>query len=255
MLAGKSTTLSGVIARGDSLYIRLTRPDPIFLEILSMSFTAPLPREVVERYPTSYSQHTIASGPFRIAEYVPRRRVLLVRNELYDGTPAFLDTFELRLSVTTTNAVGMIQRGLADGAFFEVPAAEYGRLRQDPLWSRQLDLADGLSTWYVYMNVRHPPFDDRRVREAVSWAIDRRAIVKAWSGKAVAAGEFLPTGMPGARALHRYQGPDTARARGACCARPDIRTVSRRGSSASPPTRARARRRSSSRTWPTSVSA
>src|SRR6185436_7145555 len=79
MVSGKDTTLSGVIARGDSLYIRLTRADPIFLEILSMSFTAPLPREVVERYPTSYSQHSIACGPFRIAEYVPRRRVLLVR--------------------------------------------------------------------------------------------------------------------------------------------------------------------------------
>ena len=213
LLAGKDSVLSGVIARGDSLYIRLVRPDPIFLSILSMSFTAPLPREVVERYPNAVSQHTVATGPFQVAEYTPRRRVLLVRNPDYWGTPAYLDTFEVRLSVTPTNALALIKRGLADGGFFEIPAAEYGRLRLDPVWRRQVDLRDGLSTWYVYMNVRVRPFDDPRVRQAVNWAIDRRALVKAWSGKAITAGEFLPPGMPGARPLARYQGPDTARAR------------------------------------------
>jgi ABC-type transport system substrate-binding protein len=73
--------------------------------------------------------------------------------------------------------------------------------------------SDALSTWFVFMNVRVPPFNDRRVRQAVAWAIDRRALAKAWSGAASAAGEVLPPSMPGARALGEYQGPDTARAR------------------------------------------
>jgi ABC-type transport system substrate-binding protein len=213
VLAGEDSVISGVIARGDSLYFRLTRPDPIFTNVLSMSFTAPLPREVVEQHPNAFSQHTVSSGPFEIAEYTPRRRVLMVRNPDYCGAPAWLDTFELRLSVSPINAVAMIRRGLADGGFFEVPSAEFGRLRRDSVWARQVDVADGLSTWFLYMNVRKKPFDDPRVRQAVSWAIDRRALVKAWSGKAFAAGEFLPTGMPGAVKLDRYQGPDPARAR------------------------------------------
>ncbi len=213
VLAGQDSVLPGVIARGDSLYIRLTRPDPIFLPILSMTFTAPLPREWVERWPDSFSRHTVATGPFMIAEYVPRRRVLLVHNPDYCGTPAWLDTFELKLSVSPINAVALIRRGLADGGFFEVPAPEYARLQADSLWKRQIDIGDGLNTWYLFMNVRRKPFDDIRVRQAVCWAIDRRAIVKVWSGKAVPAGEFLPPGMPRARPLGRYQGPDTAKAR------------------------------------------
>ncbi len=210
---GKDSVLAGVIAKGDSLYIRLAHPDPTFLAVLSMSFTCPLPREIVERYPNEFSQHTVASGPFQVAEYAPRRRVLLVRNPDYVGTPAWLDTFELKLSVSTTNGVALIKRGEADGGFFEVPAAEFGRLRRDPVWRQQVMVSDALSTWLVYMNVRVRPFNDPRVRRAVAWAIDRRAVAKAWSGAATPAHEFLPLSMPGAQPLDFYRGPDVARAK------------------------------------------
>ncbi len=213
LLAGRDRGLSGLIARGDSLYIRLSRPDPVFLYLLAMTFTAPLPREVVERYPSTFSQHTVATGPFQVAEFTPRRRVLLVRNPDYCGQPAWLDTIEQKLGVTPLNAVSMIRRGLADGGFFEIPGAELARLKADPVWRHQVDIADGLQTEYLFMNVRERPFDDVRVRQAVCWALDRRAILKVWSGKGEVAGEFLPPGMPGAVRLHRYQGPDRARAR------------------------------------------
>jgi ABC-type transport system substrate-binding protein len=212
-LAGRDSVLPGVIARGDSLYFRLTQPDPTFIQVLSMPFTAPIAREMAEKYPGSMSQHTVATGPFQVAEFVPRRRLLLVRNPDYCGTPAWLDTFELRLGVTTTNGVALIRRGQIDGGFFDLPAADFARLRRDPYWSRQIDVADGLSTDYLFMNVRKPPFNDVRVRQAISWAIDRRAVLKVWAGKGVTAGEFVPLGMPGARALHAYEGPDLPRAR------------------------------------------
>ena len=213
VLAGRDSVLPGVIARGDSLYIRLTAPDPVFLPILSMTFTAPVPREIVERYSGTLSQHTVATGPFQVAEFTPRRRVLLVRNPDYCGTPAGLDTFELRLGVTPTNAVALIRRGQVDGGFFEVPAADYARMRADPQWRPQIGVDDGIETDYLYFNVRHPPFNDPRVRQAVCWALDRRAILKVYSGRGVVAGEFLPPGMPGAVPLGRYLHPDLARAR------------------------------------------
>jgi peptide/nickel transport system substrate-binding protein/oligopeptide transport system substrate-binding protein len=211
--AGHDTALAGVIARGDSLYIRLRRADATFLDVLAMSFTCPLPREIVERYPNQFSQHSVSSGPFQVAEYTPRRRVLLIRNPDYCGTPAWLDTFELRLSVAPPNGVALIRRGLADGGIFEVPAAEFGRLRRDPLWRHQVMVSDALNTWFVFMNVRVPPFNDPRVRQAVAWAVDHRALAKAWSGAATPAGEILPLSLPGARPLRAYPGPDTARAR------------------------------------------
>ena len=212
VLAGRDTALAGVIARGDSLYIRLERPDPVFLSVLSMTFAAPLPREAVPAVSGAFPT-TIASGPFRIAEFSPRQRVVLVKNPDYCGSPAWLDTVEVRFGVTTSNGVAMIRRGAADGGLFEVPAAEYGRLRNDPSWRPQLDVADGLNTTFMFMNVRMKPFNDVRVRQAVAWAVDRRIAVKTYSGKASIAGEVLPPSMPGSLQLGRYPGPDLARAR------------------------------------------
>jgi ABC-type transport system substrate-binding protein len=213
VLAGRATKLPGVIARGDSLYIRITEPDPTFLQILSMTFTAPVPREIADKYSSSLSLHSVSTGPFQVAEFTPRRRVLLVRNPDYCGQPAWLDTFELRLGVTQANAVALIRRGQVDGGFFEVPPAEFARMRSDSVWSRQIDVSDGLETDYLFVNVRQKPFDDVRVRQAMEWAIDRRALLKAYSGKGVVAGEFCPVGMPGMRPLGRYMPPDPARAR------------------------------------------
>ncbi|HET7226756.1 MAG TPA: ABC transporter substrate-binding protein [Candidatus Eisenbacteria bacterium] len=213
VIAGKDSALAGVIARGDSLYVRIQHSDPVFLQELTMSFSAPIPREVAERYSGTFSQHTVSSGPFMVAEFVPRQRVLLVRNPDWCGEPAYLDTFEIRLGVTAANAVALIRRGEADGGMFEVPAAEFPRLLRDSTWRHQVDVEDGLNTEYLYMNVEQPPFNDVRVRQAINWAIDRRPILKVWSGKGVAAGEFLPPGMPGASALHAYMPADPARAR------------------------------------------
>jgi ABC-type transport system substrate-binding protein len=213
MLAGRDSTLAGVIARGDSLYVRITQPDATFKYLLAMPFMSPIPAEVDRRWPNAFSQHTVSTGPYRFAEFVPRRHAILVRNPDYFGTPGWIDTIEIRFNVSSSSAVAMIKRGLADGGFFEVPAADFARLRTDSLWSHQIDLADGLNTDYLWMNVRMKPFNDVRVRQAVAWALDRRAVLKMWSGKGEIAGEFLSPGMPGVKRLRRYDGPDTARAR------------------------------------------
>jgi len=208
MLAGKVHSVAGVIVHGDSIYFRLEKPDPIFPQLIAMTFTAPVPREIDEKYPNAYTQHAVSSGPYEIAEFTPRRRVLLVRNPDYFGEPAWADTFELKLGVTATNSVALIRRGVVDGGIFSVPAGDYARLRRDPFWRQQLEIADGLNSEYLFMNVREKPFDDVRVRQAVCWAIDHRAMVKAINGLGNVAGEFLPPGMPGARRLGRYLGPD-----------------------------------------------
>ena len=213
MMDQKDTTVAGVIARGDSIYYRLLQPDPIFPTLIAMTFTAPVPREIDVRWPNAFTQHSVSSGPFEVAEFTPRRRVLLVRNRDYCGTPAWLDTFEMRLGVTPGNAIAQIRRGLVDGGMFALPPGDYARLRRDPYWRRQIMIADGLHVEFLYMNVRVKPFDDVRVRQAVCWALDRRAILKLNRGLGIPAGEFLPPMMPGAASLGRYAGPDRDKAR------------------------------------------
>lgn len=208
----KAKEIRGLVARGDSLYVRLDSPRPAFLYALAMNFSIPVPPEVGEKHAQDYSQHIVSSGPFNLVEYSPRRRVVFVRNPVCRVQP-FVDTVVVRLGVTAENAVAQIRKGQADGGFFELPASEYARLRRDPAEHDQVQVANDLSVYYLAPNTRIKPFNDIRVRQAAAWAMDRRALVKVWCGKGDVAYEVLPDGIPGHAPGELYLGPDLPKAR------------------------------------------
>jgi peptide/nickel transport system substrate-binding protein len=71
------------------------------------------------------------------------------------------------------------------------------------------------ATNFIMMNTRLKPFDDLRVRQAVSYAVDRGVWVKLAGGPSAAhtTCQILPPGLPAYRPFCLYRGPDLARAR------------------------------------------
>jgi peptide/nickel transport system substrate-binding protein len=57
------------------------------------------------------------------------------------------------------------------------------------------------------------PFDDLRVRQAVCYTVDKRALLKVWSGQGTIANEIIPPEFPAFEALDIYPGPDLEKAR------------------------------------------
>jgi ABC-type transport system substrate-binding protein len=178
-----------------------------------MPFAYVVPREAAEDHPQDYSQHNVATGPYMIAEYVPRRRIILLRNPHYRGHEGYADTLEIQLGGNTLNAIAKIKKGQADLSLDTVPPSELPRLKRDPLLRQRLRITPIGSLYYIFMNVRIKPFDDLRVRQAVCYAIDKRALVKVWSGQGVAANEILPPEFPAFQPLDLYPGPDLDKAR------------------------------------------
>src|SRR2546422_3047832 len=82
--------------------------------------------------------------------------------------------------------------------FVEVPASDLKRIQNDPQLSKELIPYDAPITWYLTPQVTHPPFDDLRVRQAVSHAIDRKIIAeKVIQGQGIPAYAYIPPGLPG----------------------------------------------------------
>ena len=215
--AGADGLLSGIrsIAADDAngtIVFRLERPDPDFLYRLAAPFASAVPPG------TPAPPATVAgTGPYRIVDFKPDRRIRLERNRFYrpwsalarpDGYP---DVIDMRLGVKVSEAIDAVRAGRRDVAIMGTGYAALARLRRrDPGPIR--DVVGPTTTW-VFLNTRVPPFDNIDARRAVSLAIDRRAVVAAAGGKDAVTCHIIPPGLPGYRPDCPLGGPDLPRAR------------------------------------------
>ncbi len=154
----------------------------------------------------------IGTGPFRFVSFRPGDRVELARNDTYWGKPPYWKSVDYRMIPNDGSRSAALLAGDVDFIDF-VPTSDMARLEKDPkvkLWQalglRIIFLAMNQSTDGPIQGVSGPngekldknPLKDQRVREALSVAINRKAIVdRIMQGAAEPSGQFLPPGTFG----------------------------------------------------------
>ncbi len=152
---------------------------------------------------------TFGTGPFRFVSYKPGDRVELERYDGYWGDKPVWQHVDYRFITNDGSRTAALLAGDVDLIDF-VPTTDLTNLRKDPkvkLWEKLglrliflgLDQSrDGPSPFVFGPNgekLDRNPLKDQRVREALSLAINRQAIVdRVMEGAAVPAGQFLPPG-------------------------------------------------------------
>lgn len=68
-----------------TLKVRLNAPDSVFLYHMAKSITGAVAREVVEAYGEQFSQHPVGTGAYKLQQYIPRSKIVLVANPDYRG--------------------------------------------------------------------------------------------------------------------------------------------------------------------------
>lgn len=144
--------------------VRLKTPEPVLLNVLAMTFAAP----VREGHPYDRPD----SGPYSVQNYDPGQSVALAKNPHYTGPAAPVERIVLQLGVTEPLQLTRFRSGEVD-LLPSIPPAEYGRVMGDP--ALRDNIAQGVvsQTWYFGMNVTRAPWKDARVRRAAFLAIDR----------------------------------------------------------------------------------
>ncbi|MDO5648789.1 ABC transporter substrate-binding protein [Paracoccus sp. (in: a-proteobacteria)] len=166
----------------------------------------------------------IGTGPFLMTQYRRGEGITLERNPDYWGEPAPWDKVTVRALTADGPRVAALLAGDVD-LIENPPLQDLARLEA----ANGIDVVQGISNRVIYVHLdsdrdQSPmisgadtnPLKDARVREALSLAIDRQAIVdRIMQGVAVPAGELLPAGMFGAHAEGDMPAPtaDAARAR------------------------------------------
>jgi peptide/nickel transport system substrate-binding protein len=220
--AGKAKTISGMRApQRYTLQITLDQPANDFPSILTLPFFSPMPREQASRYRPGldYAQHLIASGPYRLKQYTPGRLIELVRNENWDPRTdplraAWVDRITVSIGRSETGIQQAIEGGEADLNLDPVPppVADLQRLSDDPKLARQLAIETTGCVHYLTMQMDTGPTKKLAVRQAVNYAIDRRAVVLAIGGAYAGepASTILSPTLAGYSAFDLYPSQDAA---------------------------------------------
>jgi oligopeptide transport system substrate-binding protein len=118
----------------------------------------------------------VSNGPFLLEEWVPNSHVRLRKNpRFYDAANVALDGV---VHVHPGDASSALRRFRAGElhVVLVVPPDQLDWARQN--LARELRLSPGFGLEHIAFNVRRPPFDDARVRRAVSMAVDREALTR-----------------------------------------------------------------------------
>jgi len=145
-----------------------------FLRNMAMIAAAMVSPESLEEYGADIVVHPVGTGPFQFREWEPGVRLILDRNLTYWGEPATLDTLIFRPIINPQSRLAALETGEVD-FMVNPPPEDIERLRNDPNFDVVAKL--GQHTWWIVLNCQVPPFDNKLVRQAVHYAVDKKAIV------------------------------------------------------------------------------
>jgi len=125
--------------------------------------------------PADFNFRPVGSGRYRFDTWERGSRLVLARNEDYAGARGLPKTLVYRGIPEANARVTELLTGGVD-LILPIPPDFVERLQKAPGVTVHKKL--GLTAWYVGLNVEKKPFTDKRVRQALNYAVDKEAIVR-----------------------------------------------------------------------------
>lgn len=179
-----------------TIEIELTAPDPLFLHKLALMFAAVVPAERARALGDDFTMQPLGSGPFVLREWRRGERVVLARNPRYRRPDRpYLDGVVQQIGVNPELSWLMFESGELDVS--GIPPADFPAVMRDPARAGQTVHATALDSRYIGLNCEVPPLDDRRVRQALNYAVNKADVIALMNGRGVEARGIVPPTMPG----------------------------------------------------------
>ncbi|MFT3692492.1 MAG: ABC transporter substrate-binding protein [Kofleriaceae bacterium] len=179
------------------LVIHLDKPNRSFLESLTLSFATPMKRAWVEKVGDQIQHEALGTGPFEVETWEQGRRLVLKKNARYWNASAIhLDRIEMIENVPRDTQFLMFQAGEIDAAE-RLSAPDYLWIMDQPAWAPYVQSRAMMYSYGSRMNVEMKPFTDRRVRQAMNYAVNKQHEVKLLMGAATISHGILPPGVFG----------------------------------------------------------
>jgi peptide/nickel transport system substrate-binding protein len=162
-----------------TVVFRLHHPSPSFLTSLAHPANFIYAKKYLDSDIHYYKTHTIGSGPFKLNNYVRGSYLEVVRNPNYwkKGLP-YLDSIRYFIITDTSARAMALRSGRVDIELRNLPPADVEGIKEQLGDRVVVATPRQISNWGVAVNVDKKPFDDERVRKALSLALDRYDMAK-----------------------------------------------------------------------------
>lgn len=163
---------------GHTVIMHFTSPHPSFIYQLTDPAWGIMPKNYFESVgEEGFAKDPIGSGPYKLKEYVTGDYYTLERFDDYWGGPAKTKYLTMRIIPEAGQRTIMLETGEIDVAY-EIPYVDASKIQAND--SLQFYSTPSMKIVMFYLNVESAtPMKDKRVRQAIEYAIDKEAIVQA----------------------------------------------------------------------------
>lgn len=196
--AGDGSALQVKAVDETTLEVTLANPCAYFTELVAHPTFAPVQKATVDKNGDKWATQPktyIGNGAFQVSKWVPSEYILFTKNNNYwDADNITLESIKFLLIEDANASLSAYENGTAL-LVKDMPANEIPSLRDREDF--RLDPMQG--TYYLSFNTQKAPFDDARVRKALSIALDRDYIANTvMQGTYTLATSFIGPGVPDA---------------------------------------------------------
>lgn len=174
--AKKPPTELGVKALDDFTFqVELEQPLSYFTAMVAHTSTLPVPEKVVRALGLKWTKagNMVSNGAYQLQQHVINERLVRVRNPYYwNNEKTIIDKVVALVINDESQAFNRYQANEIDK--INVPTGQFKRLKKKR--PDEVHANPSLCSYYYLFNADKPPFNDKRVRQALSYAIDRNII-------------------------------------------------------------------------------
>ncbi|ADD43795.1 peptide ABC transporter substrate-binding protein [Stackebrandtia nassauensis] len=193
----KAKELAGLKADGQTLTIELDKPWAGFSTMLGYTAFLPMAEECVKDT-KACNDKPIGNGPMKFdGKWKHKESISLVKNDKYKG-PNKVKYDKADFTIYDGDANCWADFESEDIDICSPPVEKWEGAKNDPDLKERLISEPSTSLTYLGMPVYDKAFQDKKLRQAFSLAIDREKVIDiATPGRAVPATEFAPPSLPG----------------------------------------------------------
>jgi peptide/nickel transport system substrate-binding protein len=173
--ASEIATIEQVVAvDANTLKITLKSPYAPFLSVLTDRAGMMVSKAAVEKLGIEFERKPVGTGPFVVQEWTAKSQVVMKRNESYwDQGKPYLDGVVYKIIPDETVRLTNLKTGDVD-LLEQIPPKDVKSVKDGGEFTVVEAVGQGFD--YLDLNTARPPFDNKALRQAVAWAVDREII-------------------------------------------------------------------------------